>query len=163
MKKLIIFLTILIIALVTSNRVNELRRDANLEIHNIARIHGENGVPINFVIAERREDYLEFPIYIESGRALVSAARVKRFEVGMTVKNENARITSVSNRIDLDSGMFVVRFSKNITGNFFIQKRHTGFFLPLDSVLPDGAKIIAGDWRQMVVTGIKAGDKIRVR
>ena len=59
--------------------------------------------------------------------------------------------------------MFIVSVSGNLTGNFFIEETYSGYFLPIDAVLPDGVKIIAKDATRMVVSGLSDGDKVVVK
>ena len=163
MKKAIIFSSVLVLALAVSYRIREIRREGLQTVNNIARIHAERGVPRDYITVNRTTDFLEEPLFIQNGRALVSTGRINRFAVGQEIKGANATITSISRNIDLDTGMFVVRVSRNITGNFIVLRRFTGFFLPHEADLPKGARVVARDMSRMVVTGLQNGDKVVVR
>jgi hypothetical protein len=144
-------------------RIQQIREEGVKTVHNIVRIHAEKGAPSEYVIAKKAIDYLDEPLYVKNGRALVSAGKIHNFAVGQRIKDSNARITFVSDNIDLNSGMFVVRVSGNITGNVMVQKEYNGFFLPLDAVLPKGANVVAKDFSRMVVSGLNDGEKVIVR
>ena len=150
-------------AIWTAYRIERLGADSHLRINNIVRIQAEVGVPHNTIVAEKTTDFLLEPVHVANGRALVSASRIGRFQVGQGVMGQNARITHVSNRIDIDSGMFAVRFSNNISGTFMVMRKYTGFFLPLEAELPDGARVISRDARRQVVSGLVDGQKIIIR
>jgi hypothetical protein len=163
MKRIAIFFSILAASLLVGHRVQEIRSEAAREGHTIARIQQKTGAPMEYVVAKKTSGFLEEPIYIENGRALVSAQRVRKFSAGQVIKGTGVSIVSISKNIDLDTGMFVVRASKNITGNFMVLRPHTGFFLPLEAVLPPNAKAIARDNERMVADGIEEGVKVQVR
>jgi len=147
----------------TAYRIERLGADQDLRINNIVRLHAETGVPRNTITVHRTTDFLLEPIHVTNGRALVSASRIRRFEVGQGVRGHNARITSVSRRVDIDTGMFIVRFSANINGTVMVMRQYTGFFLPLEAELPEGVRVIARDARRQVVTGLREGQEIVVR
>jgi len=163
MKKAVVFFGILFISLAIGNRIQQIRREGLQTVNNIARIQAVRGVPKEYVVAVKTTDFLEEPLFIQNGRALVSIGKIRKFEAGQEIKGADAKIISISGNIDLDTGMFVVRVSKNITGNFMVLRRFTGFFLPLEAELPPGARIIAQDSARMVVVGLSDGDKVVVK
>jgi hypothetical protein len=162
-KKLVIFVCILGAMMAAGYRIQKIRAESDRRVHNMVRIHAEYGAPHDYVIAKTTTDVLLEPLFVQNGRALVSSLRVGRFVVGDKINGKKARITTVSKNIDLDTGMFVVRVSGNISGEVYVEKRHTGFFLPIDAVLPPNARVIARDSDRVVVLGLSEGDKIVVR
>ncbi|MDR2268980.1 MAG: hypothetical protein LBD94_02240 [Rickettsiales bacterium] len=162
-KKIIVFFLILSISVLVGYRIQKIRSEGIRAVHNVVRIHAEHGTPKEYVIAKKTTDFLEEPLFVKNGRALVSSGRIKKFAVGQKIKGADARITYVSKDIDLDTGMFVVKVSGNVVGTMRILSEYTGFFLPIDAELPDGAKVIAKDADRVVVLGLKDGDKIVVR
>ena len=162
-KRLVIFLTIVSMSVWVGYRIREIRKEGIRTVHNIVRIHAENGIPQEYITVNKTTDFLYEPIYVENGRALVSLGRINKFKIGQKIKDKNITITYVSNNIDLDTGMFVVRLSHKITGNVFVESQYTGFFLPLDAEVPSHAKIIAKDNERVVVSGLNDGDKVVVR
>ena len=163
MKKAVIFFSILFMSIIVGHRIQALRKESAMTVNNIARLHKEIGVPKRYVIAEYSTDFLFEPLHVRNGRALVSTSRIGKFRTGQKVRDMAATITSVSNGIDLDTGMFVVLFSQRISGNVFIEQQYSGFFLPLDTVLPPRAKVIARDLTRMVATGLEPGERLQIK
>ncbi|MDR2770113.1 MAG: hypothetical protein LBB08_01540 [Rickettsiales bacterium] len=161
-KKIIIFSSVLGLAVITGYRIQKLRAEGDFVVPNVSRLQG-GGIPREYVAAKKTSDVLREPLAVSSGLALVSASRIGRFAVGDKISGTDARIISVAKTIDLDSGMFLVRVSPEISGDVFVEKKHTGFFLPIDSVLPKGARIVAKDAERIVAAGIKDGDLIQVK
>jgi hypothetical protein len=162
-KKAIIFFSVLFAAVLVGYRIQKLREEGIRNVNNTVRIHKEKGAPMEYVVAKKTTDFLEEPLFVQNGRALVSTGRIGKFSAGQEIKGVNARIVSVSKNIDLDTGMFMIRVSGNISGNVMVLMKYSGYFLPVDAVLPDGAKIIAKDNDRMVVVGLNDGDKVIVR
>ena len=161
LKRAIIFVCIVAISAATGYRIQKIRKEGIRTVNNIARIHAEKGVPNEYVTAKKTTEFLYEPIYIQNGRALVSINRVNKFAVGESAGS--AKIVSISKNIDLDTGMFVIRFSEKITGDFMVARQYTGFFLPVDAEIPAHARVIAKDNERMVVTGLVDGDKVVVK
>jgi hypothetical protein len=162
-KKALIFLSILCASVMVGYRIQRLREEGVRHINNIVRIHKEKGVPHEYAVAKKTTDFLEEPLFVQNGRALVSADKIHMFSAGQAVKGKNARITGVARSIDLDTGMFIVRISGNITGKVMVMRQYTGFFLPVDAVLPAGARIVAKDAERMVAVGLAEGEKVMIK
>jgi hypothetical protein len=163
MKRIAVFLAVLSLSVIVGRRVQSIRKEGSYAVNNVVRIQAEKGVPRNYVEAARTTDFLSEPLYVRNGRALVSTGRVGKFRVGQKVRGKTARIISVSNGIDLDTGMFVIRFSERISGSVFVEQKYTGFFLPLDAEIPEHAKIVAKDNERVVATGLREGEKVAVK
>jgi len=162
-RKAVIFTSILALAVLTGYRIQRIRAEEELRVNNIVRIQAERGAPHDYVVAKKSSGVLLEPLFVQNGRALVTPSRIGRFSVGDKIYGKNAVIAKVSKSIDLDTGMFVIIVSGAITGDVFVEKRYTGFFLPIDAVLPTGARVIAKDAERMVVVGLRDGDRIIVR
>ena len=162
-KKVIIFLSVLFLSLLVGYRIQQILEEGVMVVHNIVRIHAQKGVPKEYAVAKKTTDFLEEPLYVKNGRALVSTSRVRKFRAGQKIKDKNSAITFVSDDIDLDTGMFVVKVSGNVTGHVRVLSEYTGFFLPIASELPPNARLIAQDAERMVVSGLKDGERIIVR
>jgi len=161
--RLAVSFVVVFFAVWTAYRIERLGAGEDLRINNIVRIHTETGVPRNTITVHRSTDFLLEPIHVSNGRAWVSASRVGRFEVGQGVQGHNARITFVARRLDINTGMFLVRFSGNVNGTVMVMRQYTGFFLPLEAELPDGTRVIARDGRRQVVAGLQEGQEIVIR
>jgi hypothetical protein len=162
-KKAIIFLSILFVSTLAGYRIQKLREEGIRNVNNIVRIHKEKGRPREYAVAKETTDFLEEPLFVQNGRALVSAGRIRMFSVGQKIKDSDSRITYVSQDVDLDTGMFIVGVSGNITGSVMVLRKYTGFFLPIDAVLPNGAKLIAADNERMVASGLSDGDVVTIK
>ena len=163
MKRIAVFLAVLSLSVIVGRRIQSIRKEGSYTVNNVVRIQAEKGAPRNYVEAVRTTDFLSEPLYVQNGRALVSTGRVGKFRIGQKVRDGTAKIVSVSNDIDLDTGMFVIRFSERVSGDVFVERKYTGFFLPLDAEIPAHAKIIAKDNERMVVIGLREGEKIAVK
>ena len=141
-----------------------LRGEGSLIVNNIVRLQTERGgAPRREIVAEYSTDFLYEPLYVRNGRALVSTSRIGKFSAGQRVRDSSAEIASVSRGIDLDTGMFVVLFSERISGNVFVERKYSGFFLPLDTKLPPHARVVARDNSRMVVTGLEPGERLTIK
>ncbi|MCL1902361.1 MAG: hypothetical protein FWG18_01890, partial [Alphaproteobacteria bacterium] len=112
------------------------------------------------------------PIVVKNGKAYVSGPRAKKFKLAQQI-SETGRIISVSNKIDLDTGMFVVRTSSP-DGSMFVEIQHTGVFVPISAITSDNnvmisaqgvaratpVSIIATDSDTAVISGVADGDII---
>jgi len=162
-KRFVVLSVIIMTSLAFAYRIRQIRQESNHVVNNIVRIHREMGAPEEYVIAEKTNDFLREPIFIENGRALVSRGRVRLFAAGQRISGTDARITSVSSNLDLHTGMFVVRVSKRLNGQFFAERRFDGFFLPLEAILPDHARVISRDVERQVVAGLREGERVVLR
>ena len=163
MKKAIIFSLIVAVSLISGYRVQQIRREGELVVSNVVRIQAERGRPQDLLVAKKTTDFLEEPLFVQNGRALVSAARVHDFAPGQRIKGTNAKISFVSQSIDLDSGMFIIKIAGKASGQVWVLKEYTGYFLPIDAVIPPHAKVIANDNNRVVVSGLQDGEKIEIK
>jgi len=161
--RIAITLVVMFFAAWTLYRIDRLGADKDLRINNIVRIHAETGIPQRKLVAEKTTDFLLEPVHVSNGRALVSGSRIGQFQVGQGVLGQNSRVTFVSNRIDIDTGMYIVRFSGNISGTVMVMRRYTGFFLPLEAELPPGVRVISRDAKRQVVMGLQDGQEVVIR
>lgn len=102
-------------------------------VFNANRVAAEHGAPVEVLTAQKKTDVLKEPLYVKSNRAVVSASRVGKFEVGQKFDTGGA-IISVSNRIDLDSGMYTIKTTGAIDGLHYAQAKSTGYFVPVYAI-----------------------------
>jgi hypothetical protein len=171
-KKLIILIGLAVLAGIVGYRIYNLATESAFQVYNIAREYKRNGTPVDSVVIKTTAGVLREPLYVKNGRAYVSANRRSKFVVGAQV-GENGRITSVSDSIDMDTGLYVVRVS-GASGDVFAMRRVTGIFVPNAAVQPDGTiliadgdvavarsvAVVAADADQAVVRGLNDGDRI---
>ena len=72
------------------------------------------------------------PITIRNNRAYVSGARIDLFKSGQSIGD--CKIVSVSQKIDLDTGMYVIKTSKCKDGLQYVENKKSGFFVPTSAV-----------------------------
>lgn len=102
------------------------------EVFNISRVYANQGIPVETLIITTKTGTLFEPLSIKDNRAYVSATRAKGLNAGQRVAN--GKIKSVSRRIDLNTGMYLVR-TENVDDGLqsaeFVAKGH---FVPLYAI-----------------------------
>ncbi len=112
----------------------------NMQIFNAARDANLNGVPVNVMIASNGDGVLREPIMINNNRGYVAASRIGKFAAGQKIGN--GVITSVASRIDLDSGMYVVRTRGVENGLQFAEYKTNGIFVPVHAIENDTVMVV---------------------
>ncbi len=156
------------------------------EIHNEFRIESEVGAPVDSMTIERKTSVLKTPLYILDNRGLISGARINLFKSGEKIGD--GKIKSVNPRVDLDTGMHVIKTSGVKDGLNYAEKEMTGFFVPVDAILDDSIfiaennaavkkqikvvnkdadfAVITGDLKDgdiVILSDVKDGDKIKIK
>ena len=114
-------------------RVNALIIQHNQQVFNIARDVSENGTPVLTMVAQNSSGVLHEPITIENNRAYITSSRVGLFRVGQKVGN--GKITSVSQNINLDTGMYVIKTSGASDGLQYVEYTRNGYFVPVYAIV----------------------------
>lgn len=112
------------------------------DVFNAARYAADVGAPVYAVEMKYQSGVLHEPIAVQNNRALVSASRVDKLDVGQTVGD--GKIVSVSRNVDLNTGMHIVRTRGASDGLQYAQFITDGYFVPLYAVR-DGAVMLAVD------------------
>ena len=154
-------------------------------VFNAARVAADQGAPIMVTEMQRSMGTLYEPLAVQNNRAYVSAERAAKLRAGQRVGD--GKIVSVSSRIDLDTGMYVVRTSGVADGLQMAEYTVTGYFVPLYAitnnsvlVMQDGvavardvriarqdsenAYITSGlsDGDIVILSSVNAGDKVQI-
>lgn len=116
--------------------------DGRMVVFNPVRSAAEIGAPVDTMIVQRKNDVLREPILIQNNRGYVSAARVGKFAAGQKIGN--GQITSVASRIDLDTGMYIVRTRGADNGTQYAEYVANGFFVPVYAIT-NNAVFVARD------------------
>lgn len=111
-------------------------------VFNVARAAAVDGVPVEFVVAHAADGVVRTPVAVRGNVARVSGATASQLRSGMKIGG--GEITSVSNNIDLDTGLYVVRMRGAADGLQFAEYRGHGFFVPAYAVR-DGAVMVVND------------------
>ncbi|MBO7053424.1 MAG: hypothetical protein J6W27_03260 [Alphaproteobacteria bacterium] len=132
--------------------VVEAERNAN--VFNIIRNNASTGTPVNVITVSGQDGFLHEPVNIRNNRAYVAGNRVGMFKVGQNVGN--CKISYVSNNIDLDTGMYVIKTSKCEDGLRFIENKKHGFYVPVSAVSGNYVYVVNGgvaQKREVVISG----------
>jgi len=164
-KKYLYIIGIAVMAAWVAFRIFVIASESARVVTNPMRQNAQFGAPVETIAAEKKTDALRIPLQIKSNRANVSCGRVGKFKVGQKVGA--GRIASVSDRINLDTGMCQVATVGAADGPGFAMATHTGYFIPVYAVrdgrvmldidgiaTPREVKVLADDSDHAVVTGL---------
>ena len=116
--------------------------ESKMVVFNPIRESATNGILVDAVVAHNDTVIVKVPIAVENNRAYVSAARRGQFAPGQKI--DGGEIISVSARIDLNSGMYVVRTRDVDDGLNMVMVPTNGFCIPAYAVR-DGTVMVAKD------------------
>lgn len=155
-------------------------------VFNAVRVAQEQGLPVEVLEVKKQSEILKEPIGIKNNKAFIASARIGKFKVGQKIGD--GKIVSVSQNLDLDTGMHVVR-TKNVSdGLHYAEVVKNGFLVPVHAVSDntvfviedgvartrevvvvdkdyDNALIISGlqDGDRLILSKVNSGDKVRVK
>ena len=140
-------------------------------VFNPARAAADVGAPVYAMEMMRGVGVLREPIEIKDNRALVSSVRVGKLQPGQRVGD--GEIVSVSNNVDLNTGMHIVRTRGATDGLQYAEFESDGYFVPLYAVsngvvmldvdgvaTPRDVNIVRSDARTALVEGLNDGDVV---
>ncbi len=106
-------------------------------VYNPVRDSDARGAAVEKITVNKKTGVLREPMAVKNNRAFVSCARIGKFRVGQEVVNgqRGGKIISVSDRIDLDSGMCIVKTSGVSDGPVFVESKYIGYFVPVYAVV----------------------------
>ncbi|MDR0967417.1 MAG: hypothetical protein LBL75_01125 [Rickettsiales bacterium] len=129
MKKIIWILIACIIIGLSAARIIKLNDESSRVVFNPNRVET---TPVHTIVANEKMDALHEPLFVKNNRAFVSGARRAKFGVGQRIGD--GHIISISNQLDLDTGMYKI-ITKNVAdGENFALQKYTGFFIPLGAI-----------------------------
>ena len=187
-KKMKQFFTILLIAVLAGwvvFRFAAVASENSRHVFNAARVAADQGAPVEVITITRTDGILREPISVKNNRALVSGARVGKLHAGQKIGE--GKITSVSRKIDYDTGMHIVRTSGVSDGLQFAEVPGHGFFIPV-SAIENGTVMVVdngvadirtvtvsdqdatmayitdglNDGDKVILSNVKAGEKVKV-
>ena len=130
--------------------------ESRMVVFNPARDVERNGIVVDSVIVERKNDVIKTPLSVENNQSYVSAAHRNLLKIGQKIGN--GEITYVANQIDLDTGMYVVKTKNVDDGVVFAESECDGFFIPTYAVR-DGVIMRAETGRAVKVSvNVNASD-----
>lgn len=171
-KNVIYTIFISLVVLAFANRFYAYEQEQNMAVFNIVRNNIENGIPVEVMEMKEIDGVLYEPLNVKNNHAFVSGSRIKLFKAGQ--KMGECKIASVSNNIDLDSGMYVIRTKGCKDGLQYVELKEKGFYVPVSAIV--GNTVFVADEntahvREVVIekrdlqnalikSGLKAGDLV---
>lgn len=134
-KKWIYILSICAIAFWILFRITMLIIQHNQSVFNISRDVSTNGTPVLAMTAQNSSGVLHEPITVEKNKAYVTGNRVGLFRAGQKVGN--GKIASVSQNINLDTGMYVIKTTNVENGLQYVEYTRNGYFVPVYAVVDE--------------------------
>ena len=125
-------------------------------VFNASRVAAAQGVPVEVVTVVRTNGILREPIAVKNNRALVSGARVGKLRAGQKVGD--GKITSVSRKIDYDTGMHVVTTSGVSDGLQFAEISGNGFYVPVSAIKNGTVMVVDGNVADVRAVAVSAQD-----
>lgn len=130
--------------------------ERNLPVVNVTRINLENGTPVVVNEIKYKKDFLYEPLNVKYNRAYVSGARIKSFKAGQSLGSCN--IVSVSNNIDLNTGMHVIQTNNCKDGLLYVKIPYEGLFVPSSAVFGNVVYVVNGDKAEVRKVDVVARD-----
>lgn len=131
-KTIIYLIVIVLMAMAFGYRFYAVSQENNFEVFNIIRNNEANGVPVHVLTMQKTDGVLLEPLTIKNNRGFVSAARRGYFNQGQKIGD--CKIVSVSNNIDLDTGMYVIKTSGCTDGLQYAENKKNGFYIPVSAL-----------------------------
>ena len=101
-------------------------------VFNATRDAAEHGAPIEHITVSAQDGVLYEPLAVKNNRAYVTGERASKLSAGQRVGD--GKITYVSKKIDLNTGMYLVRTSGVSDGLHFAEFTTDGIFVPLYAI-----------------------------
>lgn len=109
-------------------------------VFNPSRVATESGLVVDTLNAKKTTGTLREPLTVKNNHALVSGARVKLLKPGQKIGN--GTIVSVSNNIDLDTGMHRVTTRGVNDGLNYAEYQISGYFVPSYAIIQDTVYVV---------------------
>ena len=130
-KNIIYLIIVISVVGIFGYRFYAVAKEHNFPVFNITRNNLDNGTPVETKLMKKTNGILYEPLTIKNNTAFISGARLNIFKPGQ--KSGNCKIVSVSHKIDLDSGMHIIKTSGCKNGLQYIEKEKIGFYVPVSA------------------------------
>ncbi len=141
-------------------------------VFNASRIAADVGMPVDYVTVDVKTGTLYEPLSVKNNRAYVSSERAAKLRSGQKI--ENGKITYVSNSIDLNTGMYLVKTSGVSDGLHFAEFTTDGIFIPLYAISNNAVLVVDNNTAAVrsvkiarqdsenayITSGLKSGDVV---
>lgn len=139
-------------------------------VFNLTRDAEQNGAPVSVIEMQKSDGVIYEPLFVNNNRGYISSMRVGRFKPGQKITG-GGEVVSVSQSLDLDTGMHVIRTRGATNGAHTVEIHEKGFYVPTDAikngtvfVVRDGVahavsiNVVRGDGKKTMITGVSDGD-----
>ena len=126
-------------------------------VFNMTRDSNTNGVPVNVIEMKQTDGIIYEPLFINNNRGYVSGMRVARFAPGQQITG-GGEVVSVSQSLDLDSGMHIVRTRGAADGAHTVEIKEKGFYIPTYAVQNGNVFIVRDNVAHIVPIEVVRGD-----
>lgn len=106
--------------------------ESKMDVFNPERDRNANGILVETVTVEKKLGYINVPIAVNNNRAFVSGIKKSRLHAGQKIGD--GKIVSVSDGLDLDSGMYVVKTTGASDGVNNVAVPFDCYFVPVYAV-----------------------------
>ena len=133
--------------------------ESRMVVFNPVRDANQNGTLVETIIADKKDGVINFPIAIQNNRAYVSNRARAKLRAGQQISG-GGTIIYVSNSLDYNSGMYVVKTNGANDGVNNVQIPCNGYFVPVYAVR-DGAVMVekSGVAKSVVVNVVDQDSK----
>ena len=138
-KKWIYILTVAALVFWILFRITMLVIQHNQTVFNISRDVAANGTPVITMTAKNSSGVLHEPITVEKNKAYVTGMRVGLFRAGQKIGD--GKIASVSQKINLDTGMYVIKTTGVPDGLQYVEYTRNGYFVPVYAVVDNNVYV----------------------
>lgn len=107
--------------------------ESRMVVFNPVRDSERNGTLVDGIIAEKQNSTINFPITVKNNRAYVSGAARAKLHPGQKISGGGV-VVNVSNSLDFDSGMYIVRTNGVSDGVKNILIPCNGYFVPVYAI-----------------------------
>lgn len=114
--------------------------ESRMVVFNPARDANKNGILVETIVADKKDGVINFPIAIKNNRAYVSGHARAKLRAGQKIA-EGGTVAYVSNSLDFDSGMYMVKTQGANNGVNNVEIPCSGYFIPVYAVR-DGVVMI---------------------
>lgn len=142
-KKRIYLALVVLIALWFVYRFVMVGMQNRIYVFNPARQAADTGQVVEVIQVQKTDGFLKEPLTVKNNRAMVSGARVHLLHAGQRVGD--GVIVSVSQNIDLDTGMHAVRTRGVADGLNYVECPISGYFIPSYAVEGNIVFVADGD------------------
>ena len=171
-KNVIYVIFVALIALAFGHRFYAVSQENSFEVFNIIRHNAANGVPVQVLEMQKTDGVLLEPLTVKNNRGFISGSRLSLFKVGQ--KAGDCKIVSVSQNIDLDTGMYVIKTIGCDDGLKYVENKKSGFYIPVSALRGNTIYVVnngVAQSRQVVIenrdiqnalikSGINVGDLV---